>query len=131
MPKRRGSPLNKERSPETVIKRSSRIAENKVYIFLVKIRNKNPIRLRNDSAPCRRRIPLPKEHPQSTLTRPKLNTRGSERKAGHRARITINLPIDMLIKRIVLIFIGPNAVAQRNDEGKLSGIPSPTACCRG
>eukprot|EP01036_Dinobryon_divergens_P040818 gene40818-54025_t len=30
MPKRGGSPLNKERSPETAIKRSSRIAENKV-----------------------------------------------------------------------------------------------------
>jgi hypothetical protein len=87
MPKRRGSPLNEERSPETVIKRSSRIAENKVYIFFVKIRNKNPIRLRNDSAPCRRRIPLPKGHPQSMLTRPKLNTSGIEIKAGHRARI--------------------------------------------
>jgi hypothetical protein len=53
MPKRRGSPISMERTPVNVIKRSSRIAENKVYIFLIKIRNKNPTRLRNDSAPCR------------------------------------------------------------------------------
>ena len=71
MPKRGGIKLNKERSPEIAIKRSSRLAEIKVYIFPSNIRNKKLKRLINDSAPCRWRIPLLKEHPQNMWTRSK------------------------------------------------------------
>jgi hypothetical protein len=53
MPKGGGLHLNKEASPEIAIKRSSRIAEMKVYIFPRNIRKKKPTRLINDSAPCR------------------------------------------------------------------------------
>jgi hypothetical protein len=85
---------------------------------LIEIRNKNPTRLRFDSAPCRWRIPLPKERPQSMLTQTKLNTLGMERATINQKE---NKFTGRLIERTIHFSKGTTPVRSETTEGSQTG----------